>query len=71
MWTLGLEDEKVSFLPKLIQDERVVWKAGDIETMFSFLNKVIRLDLGSATRSSLCELNMPEEETFQLLSIFV
>jgi hypothetical protein len=64
MWTLGLEDEKVSFLPKFIQDERVVWKGGDVETMFGFLNKVTRLDLGSATRSSLCELNMAEEESF-------
>jgi len=64
MWTLGLEDKKVSFLPKFIQGERVVWKAGDVETMFGFLNKVIRLDLGSATRSSLCELNMVEDEAF-------
>jgi hypothetical protein len=64
MWTLGLDDEKVSFLPKFIQDERVIWKAGDVETMFGFLDKVTRLDLGSATRSSFSELNMAEEEAF-------
>jgi hypothetical protein len=64
MWTLGLEDEKVSFLPRFIQEERVVWKTGLVETVFGFLNKVTRLDLGNATRRSLCELNMVEEEAF-------
>jgi hypothetical protein len=63
-WTLGLQDEKASFLPKFIQDEIVVWKTGLVETMFGFLNKVIHLDLGSATKRSLCELNMAAEEAF-------
>lgn len=49
-WTLGLEDEKLGFKPKYLQGERVMWRNGDREKVFEYLNKVVSLDIDSATK---------------------
>jgi hypothetical protein len=50
-WTLGLEDEKLGFKPKYLQGERIMWRTGDREKVFEYLDKVVSLDIDSATKN--------------------